>query len=549
MKKTLTINLSGFAWTINDDAYLLLKEYLDELEASFSSSDEKEILNDIEARISELFAERLGKLRNVVEAANVEYVISVLGRVSDFSEVDSATDTADKKRSRRFYRDPDNKIVGGVAAGLAAYFGWNVTAMRVIFVLLGVFFFQYTLPIYLIVWLVTSEAKTSAQKLEMYGDDVTVDNIKNIKTRLEENMPDASKVQSFGVRAVRLLGQILKWCVIIFGGFIGICVAATCIFAIISLLVALIAFIALPAEFPELLSPWSIQLFVSLLLFCLLPLVGSIWLIVRLLSKKTPAKNRSWLAWTMFIVWMLSIFAMIHSAIKLASIADGRDAFNAAVRNFIVDDSGMYISEPRQVTAFNAVSVSHAVNVNLATSDSCRVRVEAGSFDLSSIKTEVKDSILYIYDLGGSRRHGSVEVEVALPCLRMLDIESASNVEGKNLQVAPTFEVTANSASNAELELLPTEVVSVHVGGASKVDVSGVADSLFLRVNGASKADLADLRVRKADVQTRAASKSEVWASDALYYDVQGASKLEYKGLPQISGTSEGFSSVVADND
>ncbi len=543
MKKTLTINLSGVVWTINDDAYLLLKNYLDELEASFSSDDEKEILCDIEARISELFAERLGKRRNVVEAADVEYVISVLGRVSDFSEADTAANNSDKKHSRRFYRDPDNKIVGGVAAGLAAYFGWNLTAMRVIFVVLGVLFFQYTLPIYLIVWLVTSEAKTSAQKLEMYGDDVTVDNIKNIKTRLEENMPDASKVQSLGARTVRLLGQVFKWCVIILGGFIGICVASTCILSILALLIALVAFIALPAEFPELMTPWTMLLYVSLLLFCLLPLIGSIWLIVRLLSKKSSTKNRSWLAWSMFVVWIISIFTMIFSVLKLAPSTET----HSIIRNFVVDDSGMYISEPRQVGAFNAVSVSHAVNVNLATSDTCRVRVKANTFQLSNIKTEVKDSILYIYSLG--ERTGRAEVDVALPCLRMLDIESASNVEGTNLRVAPTFEITANSASKAELELLPTETVSVHVGEASKVELSGVADSLFLRVNGASKADLADLRVRKADVQVRAASMAEVWASDALYYDVQGASKFEYKGMPRLSGKSEDFSSVVADKD
>ena len=67
MKKTLTVNLNGCVWTINEDAYQELKNYLDELENSFSSDEEKEILSDIEARISELFSERLDKKRAVVK--------------------------------------------------------------------------------------------------------------------------------------------------------------------------------------------------------------------------------------------------------------------------------------------------------------------------------------------------------------------------------------------------------------------------------------------------------------------------------------------------
>lgn len=133
MKKTLTINLNGIVWTINEDAYQELKKYLDELEKSFASDEEKEILSDIEARISELFSERLEK-RMVVELADVEYVISVLGKISDFSE-EKQSEKENKKRLKRFYRDPENKIIAGIASGLAAYLGWDVTLLRVLFVL------------------------------------------------------------------------------------------------------------------------------------------------------------------------------------------------------------------------------------------------------------------------------------------------------------------------------------------------------------------------------------------------------------------------------
>lgn len=142
MKKTLTVNLNGCVWTINEDAYQELKNYLDELENSFSSDEEKEILSDIEARISELFSERLDKKRTVVEKEDVEYIISVLGNVSDFSD-SKEPEKKGRKRSKRFYCNPDNKIIGGVAGGLAAYLGWDPTVVRLLFVFLLIVGFSW----------------------------------------------------------------------------------------------------------------------------------------------------------------------------------------------------------------------------------------------------------------------------------------------------------------------------------------------------------------------------------------------------------------------
>jgi phage shock protein PspC (stress-responsive transcriptional regulator) len=191
MKKTLTINLAGIVYHIDDDAFARLKDYLDALERKFKQEpDVKDLITDIEARISELLTERLGVKRQVVIISDIDFIIETLGSPEVISdEGESYTSTNQKTYSRnyrRMYRDPDNRVIGGVCSGLAAYWNIDPVILRVIFVVL-VFAGLSGLLVYIILWIVMPEAVTTAQKLEMRGEAVTVENIKNfIKEEFEQ---------------------------------------------------------------------------------------------------------------------------------------------------------------------------------------------------------------------------------------------------------------------------------------------------------------------------------------------------------------------------
>jgi phage shock protein PspC (stress-responsive transcriptional regulator) len=180
MKKTLTVNLGNQVHNIDDDAYLRLKEYLDRIEGYFSEQREREdILNDIELRIAELFRERLGISKQVVTLKDVEEVIAIMGDPREIVGTDEEPRPAYERRtgSRRIYRDPDDRLVGGVCSGLGAYLGLDPVIVRILFILFlisGVGFL-----VYIILWIVVPEARTTAQKLEMRGDSVNVSNIGN----------------------------------------------------------------------------------------------------------------------------------------------------------------------------------------------------------------------------------------------------------------------------------------------------------------------------------------------------------------------------------
>ena len=178
MKVTVNINLGGYAFNMDDDAYEHLRRYMKSLEKEFSGEPSAaEIMSDIEGRIAELFKMRLNPYKQVIIMKDVEEVMAILGTPEVISGGEPSDEQA-PRRQRRIYRDTDRRVFGGVCAGISAYLDWDPLIMRIIFAIL-VLPGGFGLALYLILWVVLPEAKTTAQKLEMRGDPVTVENIKD----------------------------------------------------------------------------------------------------------------------------------------------------------------------------------------------------------------------------------------------------------------------------------------------------------------------------------------------------------------------------------
>jgi phage shock protein PspC (stress-responsive transcriptional regulator) len=179
MKITLSVNLGGYSFNIDEDAYDELKRYLKNLELHFAGEESSaEILSDIETRMAELFRTRLTGYKQVITIQDVREVVSVLGTPEDIDgEGRSTREKFATPGYHRMYRDPDHRIIGGVCSGMGAY--WNVDAwiMRVIFAAL-ILAGGVGILVYLILYIVLPEAKTTAQKIEMKGEPVNIHNIK-----------------------------------------------------------------------------------------------------------------------------------------------------------------------------------------------------------------------------------------------------------------------------------------------------------------------------------------------------------------------------------
>lgn len=186
MKKVVTANIGGFCFNIEEDAFSKLNRYLGNYAASFSNKKEAdEVMEDIESRIAEIFREQTPLPQQVVDMVLVDKVIAIMGAPDGqtvFNEKgeqsSSFSGNASASRVRKLYRDPDRVVFGGVCSGLSAYFGLDLVLVRVIFIAalcLGTFGFW----LYIILWAVTPRATTIAQKLEMHGEPVTMENIWN----------------------------------------------------------------------------------------------------------------------------------------------------------------------------------------------------------------------------------------------------------------------------------------------------------------------------------------------------------------------------------
>ncbi len=205
MKKTVNINLSGRVFYIDDDAFARLRGYLDRLERYFKKQEEgQEIINDIESRIAELLGERISNKSGVVSIEMVEEVIGMMGQPEDFVEEGDEKGSEQKrtfyetyqKSKKRLYRDVDNRVVAGVCSGIAAYLNMDPVLIRVIFAILPFLSLGIIVPVYIILWIVVPEAFTTAQKLEMRGENVTISNIeKAIRNEYEDVKLQFSKVR------------------------------------------------------------------------------------------------------------------------------------------------------------------------------------------------------------------------------------------------------------------------------------------------------------------------------------------------------------------
>lgn len=209
MNKTVNINIGGFFFHIDEDAYQMLQNYLNAVEKSLNNSVGKdEIMKDIEMRIAELLSQRQSSDKQVISISDIEFVKTIMGQPEDYQINDEDEPKTQKSsqshyswddlkhiRPKKLYRDMDTNILGGIAAGLSHYFGIEALWIRALFLLFlfmsgGTFGFLYVLA-----WILIPEAVTTSQRLEMRGEPVNLSNIeKKVKEGYEKISEDLKKI-------------------------------------------------------------------------------------------------------------------------------------------------------------------------------------------------------------------------------------------------------------------------------------------------------------------------------------------------------------------
>ncbi len=415
MKKNISINISGIIFHIEEDGYETLRNYLDSINRYFSTYDDsKEIISDIENRIAEIFLSKLTNGKQIINAEDVDSLVATMGSIQDFEAIEEpesqqqerkksksyestepkklfrdnkrkilggvasglanyfgidplwirlilvigvlgldiflwgaasgffligyiiiwvvvpASDSLDDdKEVKKLFRNPEDRVIAGVASGIAAYFGTEVTVIRLLFVL-TFFFGGAGLLIYFILWIIAPEAKSITDKMQMQGESVTLSNIEsnikeslNVKEGEEENL--FVKILLFPFRLIatifsglgKAFGPFMLFIVEAIRVIAGIFLVSIAIVLLFGLLISAGVLLGMftgnnyvVADLPLRLMRDSVPVFtiISAFFTLFIPALAMALLGVMVIAKRRflPAA----LGWSMFAVWIVSLLGL-----------------------------------------------------------------------------------------------------------------------------------------------------------------------------------------------------------------------------------------------
>lgn len=360
MNKTVTVNIGGMVFHIEEQAYEQLRKYLEAIRGYFTTSDGRdEIIQDIESRIAEMFSERIGTSRQVLLPSDVEHIIQVMGRPEQVAGTDEENNTGRASTSggggasgggggggggqssyrtyagatgyRRLYRDPEDKVIGGVCSGISHYIGIDPIWMRLIFVG-SIFIFGSGPLFYILLLIIIPKAKSTSEKLEMKGQPVNIDTIKrtieeeveDIKARISGKPGTGRSGRGAISNFFDAIGAIIVAAIKFFVGFLGV-ILAICLFAILfTLFVSLLSMSGVIGDtsLPVFLTDsflTSLQLNMVILALGLVigvPLIMLLYRIGRSLFKiKSDSKVISYSAG---VLWTIGVFIGLWAGYDIA---------------------------------------------------------------------------------------------------------------------------------------------------------------------------------------------------------------------------------------
>jgi len=355
MKKTLSVNLGGSVFHIDEDAYSELMDYLQDVKKHLGDDgSSEEVLNDIEQRINELFNQWMQGQREVVTSADVQKVIGILGRPEQFNDDDEqSADATDRKKEssigrteekssqhQRLYRDPENAILGGVCSGLGYYLKVSPVLLRILFFLL-VWFGGTGIFIYLVCWIIMPEAKTASQRLEMQGEDVNIENIEKKIREESEKVKDRvngyvksnqfqKNVHSASNGIVEVFRVIFKIFFALIAGIIGL----AALFALIVLVIVLLALVtgsfsfiipwigaAFPFQADMMNASSAVWVIIGMVLIIGIPFIAIFRMLFgKLLDFKAASK---WEVWLGLIGWFIGVGLCVFGCLASLNQAGG----------------------------------------------------------------------------------------------------------------------------------------------------------------------------------------------------------------------------------
>lgn len=548
MNKTTSVNIGGVNYFIEEGAYAKLSSYLESIQGHFAeSTDGGEIVSDIENRIAEKFSEKTkGRKEAVVTIRDVEDVIAQLGNPNDIGGVnvtdkdkDTKTDTnaeaedaSNRKTARRLMRDPDGALIGGVASGLGAYFGLDPVIVRVAFVAL-LFLRGFAIPLYLIFWLIMPEAKTTADKMEMRGEEFTVKNLSETVRDRANEVRSTGRVQKFIRSCTHALGKIVRLALWIFSGLVGVLLL---IFSIMG--AAFVTFFAATAIFNTNVSylRYPLHIFAAHPLYYVLVLLGYAAILIPLalggllgaviITKKKISNRKTVLG--LIGAWIIIMIA--GGVFLLRAIPE----FQADLQNSQENQIG---TRNFSVGSFSGVALVKSATYRFVHGDSYSVIASGTTAGLDGISVTSDNGVLRVEPSGNrtnciiSCPREAVTIEITAPQFSKATIgDSRVTLEKVPVDLG-TIIVEANG--DATVEDLSGSALDLELADGASAELDGSLKNLSAKIGDDASLGASDLSVQDATLVIGRYGDADVNPSNSLHYTKDATSELHY--LPASS--------------
>ncbi len=455
MKKTVTVNLNGKVYNIDEDAYERLKQYLDDTESRDTSEEREQVMQATEAKLADFFDKKLHS-RQVVELADVEEIVAALGQQDNGKAA-----------------EPSGPFTSTYSSETDGFMGSAETAS-------------------------TGDAEQDETEVEQENSAVQDETFAGQESPKTPDGPERNEEPDSLSKALRIIG-------IVFAGLAGLTLLCSVLGIVVLLLLK--AFGAAPWLD---IAPAGVALLVSFAVFQFCP--GIVLAMVCWRLGKPSEKRRSrWPFWVLLAVWIVSIIAMIVSGVKTFrqshSLVKDSGVFEELTdKRPFLKLGGTAVSEWRNNGDFHAIDAEDAVIIRFRQSDTCSVRVMAPSNTVSSVRTDIRGGVLYIRNENcAPELRQDIEVLVCAPSLDQLKLSESCSFRSETPVKLSRLDLEIDEASTI---VMSGEVskLNVRTEEEAKADLTGLAvGKAEVRADEASSVNLGqvdDLRIRTSGAST-----------------------------------------------
>lgn len=553
MKKTLNISLAGRLFNIEEDAYDKLDGYLSSVKSHFEgNTDKSEIIKDIEERIAEHFSE--SKL-HIITVETVESLIKTMGTVDQFEDGEKTGETSKTRhKAKQLFRDGDDALVAGVASGLGHYFGIDPIIPRIIFIL-SIFVGGTGLIIYIILWLVISEAKTASQKLAMHGDPVTLE---TLSETMRERLTEVKSRDKGGLRRLitlpfRIIGTVLRFVLkiipVILRVLFGLILTITGVGILVWVMVMsgflvsgdIMVFDNVPLET---FIPGALRFLILLgvVVTALVPGLFAFFGGLSLFRKRNIITSS--IALSMLGIWLVALSVSGYGVAKVATrfenMVSTSPAFEEVMKPILLEGD------------FNKLDIQNGVSVEIVENATTSLSVSGTIKSVDTISAEVINGTLVVNRKGTIRdnfcilcftNNNSLKVLLSVPSdLESINISGGSSLRG-DLESISKLDISIKNGSYIEFTLKVEELIA-SVSGGSSLSLGGEAESLDVVLENGSHFDGEEFEVTSAKVSASGGSYGEMNVTETLDIEVRNGSYVHYSGNPEVTKKESGGSRV-----